>query len=205
MGVRARLVRQLLTECSLIAASAGSLGFMRVAWLTGSASAVQLPFQVPLRFIFSPDVRDLAFSCALTVFTVLSLGLAPAIRATGSCLTHGVKDSSNVVVRDFHCPSLRKLLVVSQVAGSIVLLLITSFLVIGHRKLVQSSPGFDSYNAYLVSVNPICDGLNGAQSAACLPYTDLPLTLVCARAGITFHENCFLTVDTMQLSHQKLF
>ena len=163
---RARLVRQLLTESALIAAGAGVLGFLGAAWLTKSASGVQLPFPVPLRFDFSPDTRVLVFTFALTAFTALAFGLAPAVQATGSSLTSGLKHGGHVAVRHFRRLSLRNLLVVSQIAGSLALLLITGFLVIGHRKLVGGAPGFDSRNLYLVSVDPIRNGLSGAEAAA---------------------------------------
>ncbi len=166
---RARLVRQLLTECSLIAAGAGLLGFMGAAWLTKSASSVQIPFQVPLHFYFSPDGRVLAFTFALTAFTALAFGLVPALHATGAGLTIGLKEGGNVAVRRFRHLSLRNLLVVGQVAGSLALLLITGFLVIGHRKLAGGAPGFDSRDLYLVSVDPVRDGLSGAQAAAYFP------------------------------------
>jgi macrolide transport system ATP-binding/permease protein len=166
---RARLVRQLLTECALIAAGAGVLGFIGAAWLTKSASGLQFPFSAPIRFDFSPDARVLAFTFALTAFTALAFGLAPAVQATGASLTRGLKDGSNIAIRRFRRLSLRNLLVVSQVAGSLALLLIMGFLVIGHRKLVGSEPGFDSRNLYLVSVDPIRNGLSGAQAAAYFP------------------------------------
>jgi macrolide transport system ATP-binding/permease protein len=166
---RARLVRQLLTECALIAAGAGVLGFLGAAWLTKAASGVQLPFPVPLRFDFSPDGRVLAFTFALTAFTALAFGLAPAVQATRASLTNGLKDGSNVAIRRFRRLSLRNLLVVSQVAASLALLLITGFLVIGHRVLVSGAPGFDSRGLYLVSVDPMRDGLSGAQAAAYFP------------------------------------
>jgi predicted permease len=166
---RARLVRQLLTESALIAAGAGVLGLVGAAWLTKSASAMQFPYPVPLRLDFSPDARVLAFTFALTAFTALAFGLAPAVQATGASLTSGLIDGGNVAIRGFRRLSLRNLLVVSQVAGSLALLLITGFLVIGHRKLVGGAPGFDSRNLYLVSVDPIRNGLNGAQAAAYFP------------------------------------
>jgi predicted permease len=166
---RARLVRQLLTECTLIAAGAGVLGFMGATWLTKSASSVQIPFQVPLHFYFSPDARVLAFTFALTAFTALAFGLAPALRATGASLTSGLREGGNVAIRRFRRLSLRNLLVVSQVAGSLALLLITGFLVIGHRKLVGGAPGFDRRDICLVSIDPIRDGLSGAQAAAYFP------------------------------------
>jgi predicted permease len=158
-----------LTECALIAAGAGVLGFIGAAWLTKSASGIQFPYPVPLRFDFSPDARVLAFTFALTAFTTLAFGLAPAILATGASLTSGLKDEGNAAIRRFRRLSLRNLLVVSQVAGSLALLLITGFLVIGHRKLVEGAPGFDTRNLYLVSVDPIRNGLSGAQAAAYFP------------------------------------
>jgi len=166
---RARLVRQLLTECALIAAGAGVLGFLGAAWLTKSASGLQFPYPVPLRLDFSPDARVLAFTFALTAFTALAFGLAPALQATGASLTSGLKDGGHVAFRRFRRLSLRNLLIVSQVSGSLALLLITGFLVIGHRKLAGGAPGFDSRNLYLVSVDPIRDGLTGAQAAAYFP------------------------------------
>jgi predicted permease len=166
---RARLIRQLLTESALIAAGAGVLGFLEAEWLTRAASGMQFPLSSPLRLDFSPDWRVLAFTFVLTAFTALAFGLAPAIYATGTSLTRGLKDDGNVVIRRFRRLSLRNLLVVSQIAGSLALLLITGFLVIGHQKLAGSSPGFDSGNIYLVSVDPIRSGLSGAQAAAYLP------------------------------------
>ena len=166
---RARLVRQLLTECALIAGGAGVLGFMGAVWLTKSVSGIQIPFAAPIRFDFSPDARVLAFTFALTAFTALAFGLAPAVRATGASLTSGLKEEGHVSIRRFRRLSLRNLLVVSQVAGSLTLLLITGFLVIGHRKLVGGAPGFDSRNLYLVSIDPVRDGLSGAQAAVYFP------------------------------------
>jgi predicted permease len=166
---RSRLVRQLLTECALIAAGAGLLGFIGAILLTKSASGIQFPFSTPLRFNFLPDSRVLVFTFVLTAFTALAFGLAPAIQATGASLTTTIKGGSNVVFRRFRCMSLRNLLIVSQVAGSLALLLVTGFLVIGHRKLVEGKPGFDSRNLYLVSVDPIRDGLSGTQTAAYIP------------------------------------
>jgi len=166
---RARLVRQLLAECALIATGAGVLGFIGAAWLAKSVSGIKFPFSAPLHFYFSPDTRVLAFTFALTAFTALAFGLMPAVQVTGASLSSGLKDDGSIAIRRFRRLSLRNLLVVSQVAGSLALLLITGFLVIGHRKLVGGAPGFDSRNLYLVSVDPVRDGLSGAQAAAYFP------------------------------------
>jgi predicted permease len=163
---RGRLIRQLLTESALIAAGAGVLGFIGATWLTITASKIQFPYSVPLRFDFSPDGRVFVFTFALTAFTALAFGLAPAILATGASLASGLKEDGNIKIRGFRRLSLRNLLLVSQVAASLALLLITGFLVIGHRKLVSGEPGFDSRNLYLVSVDPIRNGLRSAEAAA---------------------------------------
>ncbi len=60
---------------------------------------------------------------------------------------------------------LRNLLVLYQVAGSLSLLLLTGFLVLGFQKTTGMQVGFDPRNLYLVSLDPIRDGYTGDQAA----------------------------------------
>ncbi len=163
---RARLIRQLLTECLLIAAVAGVLGFLIAFWLMRLASQIQLPAPVPLTYNLEPDGRVLLFSFALTIFTALAFGLAPAFEATRTDLTPALKEGGTMALRRYRSLSRRNLLVVTQVAGSLALLLITGFLVIGHRRMMASNLGFDPRNIHLLSLDPMRDGYSGRQAAA---------------------------------------
>jgi predicted permease len=163
---RARLIRQLLTECMLIAAGAGVLGFLMATWLMRLASRMEFPVPVPLTFNLEPDGRVLAFTFALTVFTALAFGLLPALQATRTDLTPALKDGGAIPFRRFRRLSLRNLLVVSQVAGSLALLLITGFLVLGHRQIAAASQlGFDPRGVSLISLDPMRDGYSGERAA----------------------------------------
>jgi predicted permease len=162
---RARLIRQLLTENLLLAAGAGAMGFLFAFVLMRLASREKMPFPMPLDIHLEPDWRVLAFTVALTVLTTLAVGLLPAIEATRTAIAPALKEGGDVRLRRFRRLSLRNLLVVSQVAGSLALLLITGFLVIGHRKITGGPLGFDPQRLYLVSLDPVRDGYSGERAA----------------------------------------
>jgi predicted permease len=166
---RARLVRQLLTECMLLGAGAGVLGFLMTLWVTHNGSQMKMPNAVPMTINMEPDARVLLFTFCLTVFTGLAFGLAPALQATRADLTPALKEGGNVRLEQFRRLSLRNLLVVAQVAFSLTLLLITAFLVIGHRRIATADVGFDARNLYLLALDPMRDGYSGAQTAAFFP------------------------------------
>ncbi len=88
------------------------------------------------------------------------------MRATRTDLTPALKEGGQAPLRRFRRLSLRNLLVVSQVSASLALLLITGFLVIGHRRMRGSNMGFDTRNLYMLSLDPVRDGYSGAQAAA---------------------------------------
>src|SRR5207237_2071114 len=125
---RARLIRQLLTESMMVAAGAGVTGFIASTWLMRIFSQIKLPSPIPLTFDFEPDKRVLLFTFALTAFTGLAFGLVPALQSTRTDLNSALKNGGAVRIRRFRRLSLRNLLVLSQVAGSLTLLMITGFL-----------------------------------------------------------------------------
>ena len=163
---RARLVRQLLTESLLIAAASGVLAFAWAGWLMRAASSENLmPFPMPITMNLAPDWRVLWFTLALTACTGLGFGLVPALQATRPDLTTALKEGGNPRVRRFRRLSMRNLLMVGQMAISLMNLLITGFLVVGHRKIANVEVGFESRNLYLVSLDPVRDGYSPAHAA----------------------------------------
>ena len=163
---RGRLIRQLLTESMLVAIAAGILGFLMATWVMHLASQEKIPYPMPLTFHLEPDLRVLLFTFGLTVFAGLAFGLAPALQATRADLTPALKEGSNAGLNRYRRLSRRNLLMLSQVAGSLALLLITGFLVIGHEKISGIEVGFDARNLYLISLDPVRDGYSGAQTSA---------------------------------------
>jgi macrolide transport system ATP-binding/permease protein len=115
-ATRARLVRLLLVESSLLAVAAGLAGILVARGLTNAlgAFALVLPFRIPI------DFRVLAFTLALAIVTALAFGLLPALRATRLDLAQGMKDGANT--GGYRHSRLRSGLVVLQVAASVALL-----------------------------------------------------------------------------------
>jgi predicted permease len=161
---RFQLIRQLMTESILLAAGAGALGFLFALWIMSSTSQLKLPLAVPIIFDLRPDAHVLLFTLCLTVITAVAFGLAPAFTATRIDLHPVLKQSGDFLLRRRRRLSSRNFLMLSQVAGSLTLLLITGFLVLGHRKIAAIDAGFDPRNLYLVSLDPLRDGYNAAQS-----------------------------------------
>jgi predicted permease len=163
---RWRLMRQLLTESMLVAVASGVLGFLMAMVLMHFASQEKLPFPMPLKFRLEPDGRVLLFTLGLTAFTGLAFGFIPAWRATRTDLTPALKEGGNVQLRRGRRLSLRNALVLSQVAGSLALLLLTGFLVIGHQRMTGVEVGFDARRLSLISLDPVRDGYSPAQTTA---------------------------------------
>jgi predicted permease len=156
---RARLVRQLLTENLMVAAVAGLTGFLSSVWLIRSLSHVRMPFPMPVQYDFRPDGRVLAITMAITLFTGVFFGLAPALQATGTEITPALKEGGAIRLRRIRGLSLRNLLMVSQIAGSLTLLVLLGVLSLGIQTTMGMQSGFNGDNLYLISVDPVRDGL----------------------------------------------
>lgn len=166
---RARLIRQLIMESLLIACAAGVLGFALTCWLMHLLSRLRLPHAMPVQFNVEVDWRVLVFTMGLTALTGLAIGLLPALQATRSELVPALKVGSNVQMRRRRAFSARNLLMVSQMAGSLTLLLVTGYIVIGMQRTMLGAAGFDASNIQLISVDPIRDGYSASQAEAFYP------------------------------------
>lgn len=155
---RARLVRQLVTENMIIACVAGVLGLLASAWLMHLLSQLRLPLPIPVTYDLTPDARVLFFSMALTLVTGFFFGLTPALHATGPHIAEALKDGRDVRFAKFRRIGLRNLLMVSQVAGSLTLLVVLALMSIGIQTTMGVRAGFDSRNLYLLSMDPVRDG-----------------------------------------------
>jgi len=163
---RARLVRQLMAENLLVAACAGVLGFFVANVLMRAASRGGMPYPMPVSYDMRLDATAIPFSLALTIFTGLVFGLAPALTATRTDLTPALKEGGNVRLGRFRRISLRNFLMVSQLAGSLTLLLLTGVLSIGIQSSMGVQEGFNPRNLSLISLDPVRDGYRPAQTAA---------------------------------------
>ncbi|MEO8678761.1 MAG: ADOP family duplicated permease [Vicinamibacterales bacterium] len=117
-ATRARLVRELLTESLLLSAAGGLAGCILAWWGIRSLGALDLPIVMDL----SLDYRVLAFALGLSLVTGVSFGLAPALKATRIDLLSTLRDDGEAGAVEHRGLTLKNVLVVFQVAVSVVLL-----------------------------------------------------------------------------------
>src|ERR1019366_3965285 len=149
----------------LIAVGAGVLGLTLTVWILGWSTQIKLPLPMPINYDMTPDGRVLFFALILTVLTGLAFGLAPALQATRQDLTPALKEGGDANLRRYRGLSLRNGLVLAQVSASLMLLLLTGFMVIGFQRTAGIDPGFNPKNLSLISLDPMRNGYSGEQSA----------------------------------------
>jgi putative ABC transport system permease protein len=138
---RSRILRQLLTESILTALLGGALGLALAFWgkdLLVAFISVTLPTLGPIGI----DYRVLCFTMGLAIFTGLAFGLAPAIQASRVSLSESLKEGYRTVTEGRTRHHLREILVVSEVALALVLLIGAGLLVKSYLRLQGVDPGF---------------------------------------------------------------
>jgi putative ABC transport system permease protein len=160
---RGRLIRQLLTECVILAVLGGAGGFCFAIWMQRwSANSMKDFAPSFVNFDTILDWKALAFTFVLSLVSGVLFGLAPAWQATRTDLTQSLKKGSTWAISGFRWFGTRNMLVLQQVAGSLTLLLITGFIVLGVQRTTSIDPGFDPRNLYMMSVDPLRDGYSDA-------------------------------------------
>src|SRR5208282_3960667 len=153
---RWRLIKQLLTECMLISLMGAIVGFLFARWASVllirsiSFHSFYALGNIPVFLDLSLDGRVLGFTAAIAILTVALFGILPTLRSIGVPLTSAMKGSRTI---EFDRPARfrsRKLIVASQVAFSLVLLVAAGLLLRSFAKLATLDPGFDPKNVLIV-------------------------------------------------------
>ena len=161
-ATRARLRRQLLIESTLLGLAGGFLGMFFSFACTQSLSAVRLPAPVPLDIHVAVDWRTLLYTFAISFCCGVLLGLAPAWAATRPILLNALK-GEEALARPGRRFSLRNILVVAQVAMSLVLLLVTGLFLRSLQSAVNIDIGFRPQGLLLLSMDPRLNGYSPQQ------------------------------------------
>jgi macrolide transport system ATP-binding/permease protein len=158
---RWRLIRLLLTESLLLAVVGGVVGLL-LAVLLPPILFTAIP-EIGLDVDFKPDATVFAYMFLVSLITGVVFGLAPAIESTKPNLTDALKStrSGARVART----RLRSLLVIGQVAVSLVLLITAGLLVRGLQRAQSTDLGFDQKNLLVMSMDLTTQGYDEARAA----------------------------------------
>jgi predicted permease len=153
---RRRLIAQLLTESILLSLIGGALGLLVAQWFNALVPMTnpQLDFAtVDFSYDLSLDNRVVWFSVLLSALTGVIFGLLPALQASKTDLVTTLKGTGLSFTSGIRRFSLRNLLVVSQVALSLILLITAGLLIRSTRSAQEMDPGFESKRIELASVD----------------------------------------------------
>ncbi|MBV8071577.1 MAG: FtsX-like permease family protein, partial [Acidobacteriaceae bacterium] len=139
---RARLLRQLLIESLTLALTGALAGAFLARFLGKYLVSFLSTSDNPLFIELAPDWRLFAFTATLAILTCILFGLAPAVRATRTAPAAAMNSAGRSVTADRHRFRVRRLLVVSQVALSLVLLIGALLFVRSLRNLLTRDAGF---------------------------------------------------------------
>lgn len=138
---RARIVRQLLTESLVLAAVATAFGLL-LAWAGVKVLVSAAPAGIPRLAATRIDGSVLAFALVLTIISALAFGLMPAIRVARGDLQHTLREGGRTALASAR-DSVRAMLVASEVAIALTLLIGAGLLIRSALYLNHVDPGFN--------------------------------------------------------------
>jgi predicted permease len=149
-ATRAGLVRQLLTESVILALAGGVLGAALSAWGTRVLAAMAQD-SLPLASEIRADGVVLAFTAGISVLAGILFGMAPALQVSRPDVNSVLRSEGRGATAGRRHNLFRSLLVVSQVALSMILLVGAGLLLRNFAQLRRASPGFDA--THLLTMN----------------------------------------------------
>ncbi len=177
---RARLVRELLTESLLLALGGGVLGLLVALWLVDVLGRFR-PSGSEMQITTGLEPRVLLFAFGASVFTGILFGLMPALRASRPQLVPELKGGGGTTEARVGRWNLRSVLVVFQIALSLLVLASAGLCVRSLRSLQKVDPGFEPSKVVLMSFDL---GLNNYTPPRAKEFYDLLLERVRALPGV---------------------
>lgn len=159
---RARLIRHMLTESLLLAMLGSAAGIILAQWLSRYLVAQFTTRYFALSLDLSLDVRTLAFIAVLTIIVCLLFGLVPALRATATEHAGDIKAAGRGLTASRERFAVQRILLVSQICLSLVLLVASLLFVRSFRNLITLDPGFRESGMLIVDAGPITPPISTA-------------------------------------------
>jgi predicted permease len=162
---RGRIIRQLLVESLMLSCAGGVAGLLFAVWADQALIGFLPPSSTPLVVSATPDWRILTFAIVISLLTGVVFGLVPALQATRPDVAGTLKDQAGSVIGGASS-GIRKLLVVTQIALSLLLLIGAGLFVRSLRNLKDLDPGFQTTSLLAFKVNPTLNGYTPERTKA---------------------------------------
>lgn len=149
---RIRLIRQLVTESFVLATLGGTAGLLLAVWVRDLLWSLVPPLPFQPNIDTSLDIRVLGFTALVSILGGLFFGLVPAIQASRPDLSAELK-SGQQREGSIRKLSPRNILVIAQVAMSLIALISAGLLARSFQNTLDIDPGFRSENILTLSFN----------------------------------------------------
>ena len=165
---RGRMVRQMLTESMLLSLIGGAAG---IATAVGTLRFILrfVPSNVPRLNEVRIDWVVLAFALLISILTGLVFGLAPALHSAKVALSSAIREGGRGAGYGKRTGRLRDVLIVSELAFAVILMVGAGLLLRTLRDLLQENPGFNP--TQVVAANMQLPNPNESEMD---PYLDIP-------------------------------
>lgn len=160
---RGRLIRQLLAESLLLSGIGAAMGAVLAQFLSRYMVSFLTTNDTPLFVDLGADWRVFGFTAGVAILTCILFGLTPALRASRTVPASAMKASSRSVTADRSKFGLRRVLVVSQVALSLVLLVGALLFAGSMRNLLTLDAGFRETGLLIAGVDILRANLPAAR------------------------------------------
>src|SRR5438309_144328 len=147
---RTRVLRQMLTESILLSAIGGAAGLVLSIWLTDLLMSM-LPEGAPRLEQIGIDYRVLTFALGVSALTGILFGIVPALQASKLDVTSALKEGGRSG-EGHRRTSARSLLLIGEVALSLMLLVGAGLLIKSFLRLQEIRPGFNAHNVLIANL-----------------------------------------------------
>ena len=148
---RARVIRQMLTESTLLSVLGGIVGLILSVWLVDLLVSITPASSMHLSDV-GVDLRVLVFTLGISALTGILFGLAPALQASKFDVSSSLKVGGRSG-ESHHRASARNLLLIGEVALSLVLLVGAGLLMKSFMRLREVQPGFNAERVLIASIS----------------------------------------------------
>jgi predicted permease len=178
---RARVIRQLVTETTVLMIVGGLCGLVLGYWSLGTLPSLGLA-EIPRAHEIRMDAVVVLFTLSLALVLGAAIGVVPAMHIAGVNLASVLRDDNRTGTTGRQAKYVRRGLVVAEVALAFVLLIGAGLLVASFRQLLQIDPGFMAGQVLTGRVAPL--EARYPDNAALNSYSDRALERIRALPGV---------------------
>ena len=150
---RARIIRQMLIESAVLGLLGGGLGLLIASWGTKLLFKLTPSGILPTGVEITMNVRVLLFTLAVSLVTAFIFGLWPAIQGSRTQTREALQAASKRATSSVGARRAQSVLVVTEVALSLVLLVMAGLMIRSFAKLTNIDPGMSTANVVSMRIN----------------------------------------------------